>query len=114
MRYVLYIISIILITMFLIYLGYMKEKDLTRNLINKLYAKCRQKILKQLKTRDQLTALEIRNLISDVTASVIWSRKRLGVTKPVQFTNSLIKGMLKDGKIIEVIEGKNRAYRGRD
>jgi hypothetical protein len=75
------------------------------------YAKCRLKILKQLKTREQLTALEIRNLISDVTTSVLWSRRRLGVTKPVEFTNFLIKGMLKDGKIIEVIEGKNRVYK---
>lgn len=111
MRYILYIIGVALVTMFLIYLGYMKERNLTATLVTRLYGKCRQKVLKKLQVTSELSAIDIRNLILDVTASVLWSRKKLGVTNPVQFTNYLIDSMIKDGKIIEIKDGKKRAYK---
>ncbi|CCJ34378.1 MULTISPECIES: hypothetical protein [Caloramator] len=45
MKYILYVLSIAIITMILMYIGYLKEARLPSELINVLYIKARKKYL---------------------------------------------------------------------
>lgn len=111
MKYVLYILSIAVITMALIYVGSIKDRMLPVELTNKLYRKCRQKILDYLSSHECISASQARNLISDVTASVIWSRKRIGVTNPVRFGRYVLDRLVKEDKIKEDISQNKKVYR---
>lgn len=109
--YCIYIICIAFITMFLIYIGYLKDRNLPAELTNKLYRKCCSKALKYLKDKGYASAADIRNIISDTTATVVWSRKKVKVTNPAQFTNYVIDGLISKGDIIEESSGKKRVYK---
>lgn len=110
MNYILYILSVAIITMLLIYLGIIKEKGLPVELAKKLYAKCEKKVMKHLEKNSSITIPEIRQLIQNETASVIWSRKRLGVTDPKNFVKTLVNHLLAEDKI-ERIDGKVNSFK---
>ncbi|WDC84705.1 hypothetical protein PL321_03305 [Caloramator sp. mosi_1] len=75
MKYVLYVLSIALITVFLIIYGRAKEYYLPMELTNKLYIKCKDKILKYLIKNKYATYKELEKEIEGVTAKVFWSKK---------------------------------------
>ncbi|NLM13841.1 MAG: hypothetical protein GX209_08880 [Epulopiscium sp.] len=110
MKYVLYMISITLITMFLMYLGIIKERRLPIELANKLYKKCAGKVIKYLEKHDSITIPEIRNLVQNETVSVIWSNKKLGITDANSFVRNLIDNLIKEEKI-ERVNGKTNSFR---
>lgn len=110
MKYIIYIILIALITMLLIYIGILKERNLNVKLVDKLYSKCCNKVLKMLKKKETLSAKQIRDIISNEKTSIVWSRKKVGVTNKNQFTNYVIEGLLKLNKI-ELVDNKKRIYR---
>ncbi|NLK97696.1 MAG: hypothetical protein GX272_06410 [Epulopiscium sp.] len=110
MKYVLYMLSITIITMALMYIGIIKERNLPIELFNKLYKKCARKVLKYLEKNDSITIPEIRNLIQNETVSVIWSKKRLGITDANSFVRNLIDNLLKEEKI-ERVKGKVNSYK---
>lgn len=109
-KYIIYIILIALITMGLIYIGIIKDKTLNGVLINKLYSKCIRKVLKAFKTKENLSAKEIREIIEDEKSRVIWSKRKLSVTNSLQFSNLVIDGLIKMKKI-ELLDSKKRIYR---
>lgn len=109
-KYILYIVLIALTTMALIYVGILKDKNLNVDLVNKLYYKCYNKVLKYLKDGKEVTAVQIRELIGNEKVGVVWSRKKLAVTNKTQFTNLIINGLIKNEKI-QIIEGKIRKYK---
>ena len=111
-KYIVYIIIIAIITMALIYIGMQKEKSLDIKLINKLYIKCCNKVMKSFKNKETMSGLEIREVIKDEEASIIWSKKKLKVTNKIQFTNYVIDGLLNLNKI-ELINEQKRIYRAK-
>jgi hypothetical protein len=110
MNYILYIISVAVVTMFLTYLGLRKERNLPIELTKKLYKKSAEKVIKYLEKNDSITIPEIRNLVQNETVSVIWSTKRLGITDAKSFVRNLIDDLLKEEKI-ERISGKANSFR---
>lgn len=99
MKYILYVLVTTIITMLLIYAGYVKEKTLPYELTNKLYKKCSKKISEFLLNNQGATLADLKKCISGVQASVIWSRQKVKVTKPDQFIDYIIENMIKQGKL---------------
>lgn len=99
MKYIIYLLIVTMATMILIYVGYLKEKTLPADLTNKLYRNCCKKVLRFLKKREYATETELQNCIRGVNAWILWSRRRITVTNPVQFCQYVINGLEKGGKI---------------
>ena len=108
-KYIIYIVLIMIVNMLFIYIGIIKDRQLGMNLMDKLYNKCCNKVLKNMKVTKKMSAVEIRELIKDEKASVIWSKKKVGVTNKIQFTNYVIEGLLKLNEI-ELIDKSKRIY----
>jgi hypothetical protein len=110
MKYILYVISVAIITMFFIYLGLLKERTLNIELTNILYRKCVRKALKYLKSHNYATIKDIQNCIKETKASVMWSKRKLAVTDASQFADYVVEGLYKEGKISIGYKGNNKVY----
>lgn len=110
MKYVIYVILVALITMALSYFGYIKDKMLPLDLTRKLFNKCTSKVVKYLRLKRSATIIEIQDCIKDVTASMPWSRKKIMVTNPAQFSQYVIDSLYKNKKISVQYKGKTKMY----
>jgi len=99
MKYIIYIISVALITMLLIYVGYIKESLLPKELINILFKKSKKKILAYLQNNKSANLLELQEVIKDVKGRVWWSKKQVKVTEPEKFVDLVIDDLYKSGII---------------
>lgn len=99
MKYVLYVISVAIITMLLIYIGYIKESQLPKELINILFIKSRKKILSYLQKNKTANLLELQEVIKDVRGRVWWSKRQVKVTEPEKFVDLVIDDLYKRGII---------------
>ncbi|WP_057979256.1 hypothetical protein [Caloramator mitchellensis] len=99
MKYILYIISVALITMVLIYVGYIKESLLPKELINVLLKKSKKKILSYLQNKKSANILELQDIIKDVKGRVWWSKRQVKVTEPEKFVDLVIDDLYKNGLI---------------
>ncbi|WP_102401621.1 hypothetical protein [Haloimpatiens massiliensis] len=99
MRYFIYFICIVLITMSMVYIGTIKERNLAAGLTNKLCIKCAEKVLKYLNKNEYASLNDVQNLIKGVSTSVFWSRKRVQVENPLQFSRIVTDKLYKEGKI---------------
>lgn len=107
MRYVIYVLSIALITVFLIIYGQAKEYYLPAELTKRLYIKCKDKILKYLYKNKSATYKELEKEIEGVTAKVFWSRKSMTVLEPNKIVKTVVENLLKQDKIkIQDVNGK--------
>lgn len=110
MNYIIYIFLTILITMFMIYIGFMKEKSLPYELTAKLYKKGTKEIQDYLLKNQGATINDLKKCIKNVQASVIWSRKKVAVTNPNQFVDFIIDNMTKQGKLEVKQENGKKLY----
>lgn len=111
MKYVIYVLLVIIMTMLMIYVGFIKEKTLPYELTVKLYKKGTKKIHDYLLKNQGASINDLKKCIKDVQASVIWSRKKVAVTNPNQFIDFIIENMTKQGKLeIKQENGKTLYY----
>lgn len=110
MKYIIYVILVALVTMLLSYLGYLQEKGLSLDLSRKLYNKCSLKVLKYLKKKGNATIFEIQDCIKDVNASIPWSRKKIVVTNPSQFSQYVVENLYNNKKISIQYKGNTKIY----
>lgn len=107
MKYVIYVLSIALITVFLIIYGRAKEYYLPLELTNRLYIKCRDKILKYLSKNKSATYKELEKEIEGVTAKVFWSRRVMTVVDSKKMVKSIVESLINQDKIqIKEMDGK--------
>lgn len=107
MRYFIYFICIVLITMLMVYIGTIKEKNIDVELTNKLYIKCVEKVLKYLNKNKYAYLNDIQNLVGGVSTSMFWTRKRVQVENPYQFSKTLMDKLYKQDKVsIEMKKNK--------
>lgn len=110
MKYIIYILSIMVLTMLMIFVGYIKEKRLPYELTAKLYKKCSKKIYDFLLKNQCATINDLKKCIKDVHASVLWSRRKVKVTNPNQFIDFIIENMIKQGKLDIKQENGKKLY----
>jgi hypothetical protein len=96
--------------MVLIYIGMIKEKTLPAELTNKLYKKCAARIMKFLKLNEYAVMSDIHKCVKDTTAFVLWSKKRVKVNNPVQFSDYVMERLYREGKISVRFKGNNKIY----
>ncbi|GAA0736404.1 hypothetical protein [Clostridium oceanicum] len=107
MRYFIYLICVILITMVMVYIGTIKERNVGANLTNKLYTKCAEKVIKYLNKNECASLNDIQNVIRGVTTSIFWTRKKVQVQNPLNFSKVLMDKLYKEGKVsIEMRKNK--------
>lgn len=111
MKIFIYVASVMIITMVIFLIGYYKEKTLPIELTNNLYRKCANVVIDYLKSNNTASIIEIKKSITGVTASVFWSRKKLGVTKPAQFAESVVNNLIKQGIIVEIDVNNKKMYK---
>lgn len=111
MKIFIYVASVMIITMIIFLIGYYKEKTLPIELTNNLYRKCANAVIDYLKSNNTASIIEIKKSITGVTASVFWSRKKLGVTKPAQFAESVVSNLIKQGIIVEIDVNNKKMYK---
>ncbi|QXM05233.1 hypothetical protein [Crassaminicella indica] len=96
---------------FLLAWGYVKQQRKTEELLNTLYRKCEDKIIKELKKTDALTGKDIEKIIYGTKASLFWSKNKLQVTNSKIVMKHLIMDMINKGTIEEVLNSKPKKYK---
>jgi len=111
MKIFIYVVSVMIITMVIYLIGYYKEKTLPLELTNNLYRKCAKVVVDYLEVNNTASISEIKKSITGITASVFWSKKKLGVTKPAQFAENIVSNLIKQGIIAEVDINNKKMYK---
>lgn len=107
MKYVIYVLAIAIITMILFIYGQAKETFLPKELTKTLFIKCRDIILKYLSKNKSATLNELENQISNVTAGVFWSRRKVKVIDSKKMVDSIIDNLVKNNKVnVKWVNGK--------
>lgn len=105
MDYLLYILLFALATVIIFSWGIIKEQNKSTDLMNQLYKKSESKIFKAFRNKDVLTKKDIENELKNIKASLFYSRDKMIIQNPSQFTKTIINNMLNSNKIEKVPKG---------
>lgn len=108
MKYILYVLSIAIITMILMYIGYLKEARLPSELINVLYIKARKKILDYLNKNKKASIMELQDVIKNIKGRVFWSKKQVKINEPEKFVDLIINDLYQKGLIDIEFKGSKK------
>ncbi|MFZ5966144.1 MAG: hypothetical protein ACOYVK_03085 [Bacillota bacterium] len=96
---------------FLLAWGYVKQQRKNEELLNELYRKCENKIVKELQAQGTLTGKEIEEIIYGTKASLFWSKNRLQVTDAKIVMKNLMADMIRKGTLIEEVNKGSKKYK---
>ena len=105
MKYIIYILMFALATVIIFSWGIIKEQNKSRDLMNQLYKKAENNVVKAFKRKDVLSRKDIENEVKNVKASLFYSRDRMVVQNPRSFTKSLINTMINNNVIEKTTDG---------
>ncbi|MDV3427757.1 MAG: hypothetical protein LIR50_12155 [Bacillota bacterium] len=105
-----YIIVLALLILIILY-GYKREKKITSLLSSILYGKASGEIEAYLKKYERITYSEAKEVISDLRASVFWSRKAIIINDSSKYTNIVLESMVNEGKLLYYEYDTNRVYK---
>lgn len=111
LHYLPYVFLFMVVTMVIYAWGLWRSQRQANDLMNMLYSKSISKIKKAIKHKGQLTKKEIEDVVKDIRVSQPFSKKQLGVTDKVSFTNSIIKFMLENDMLIKEKENGRFVYK---
>ena len=105
MKYIIYILMFAAATVIVFSWGIIKEQNKSRDLINQLYKKAENNVVKAFKRKDVLSRKDIENEVKNVKASLFYSRDKMVVQNPRSFTKSLINTMINNNVIEKTTDG---------
>lgn len=105
MKYIIYILMFALATVIVFSWGIIKEQNKSRDLMNQLYKKAENNVVKAFKRKDVLSRKDIENEVKNVKASLFYSRDKMVVQNPRSFTKSLINTMINNNVIEKTTDG---------
>lgn len=108
-KYIPYVLMFAVATALIYAWGLYKTQRQGQDLSNLLSSKGVSAIQKALKKNGKMTRRELEDTVKDLTAGQPFSGKRLGVTDPRQFVDSLLPYMIRQHLITEVKEN-NKIY----
>ena len=85
--------------------GIIKDQNKSRDLMNQLYKKAENNVVKAFKRKDVLSRKDIENEVKNVKASLFYSRDKMVVQNPRSFTKSLINTMINNNVIEKTTDG---------
>ena len=105
MIYIIYILMFAAATVIVFSWGIIKEQNKSRDLMNQLYKKAENNVVKAFKRKDVLSRKDIENEVKNVKASLFYSRDKMVVQNPRSFTKSLINTMINNNVIEKTTDG---------
>ena len=133
MKYIIYILMFAAATVIVFSWGIIKEQNKSRDLMNQLYKKAENNVVKAFKRKDVMTFTivisrmimyigtyfltkanyfimessrkDIENEVKNVKASLFYSRDKMVVQNPRSFTKSLINTMINNNVIEKTTDG---------
>ena len=105
MKYIIYILMFAAATVIVFSWGVIKEQNKSRDLMNQLYKKAENNVVKAFKRKDVLSRKDIENEVKNVKASLFYSRDKMVVQNPRSFTKSLINTMINNNVIEKTTDG---------
>ena len=105
MKYIIYILMFAAATVIVFSWGIIKEQNKSRDLMNQLYKKAENNVVKAFKRKDVLSRKDIENEVKNVKASLFYSRAKMVVENPRSFTKSLINTMINNNVIEKTTDG---------
>ena len=105
MKYIIYILMFAAATVIVFSGGIIKEQNKSRDLMNQLYKKAENNVVKAFKRKDVLSRKDIENEVKNVKASLFYSRDKMVVQNPRSFTKSLINTMINNNVIEKTTDG---------
>jgi hypothetical protein len=111
LKYGFYVLIIALAVAFLYAWGYVKQQRKTEKLLNKLYSKCANKVVKELKDQKQLSYAAIDDTIKDVKTSLFWTKTKVQVDNTHRVRQEVLKRLLNDSKLTIENNKKNKTIR---
>lgn len=110
LHYIPYVLLFALATMLIYGWGLWRTSRQNQDLSNLLSAKGISKVKKALKKNGIMTKRELKEAVKDLTASQPFNSKRLGVTDPDRFLDSILPYMIRQRMITETRKGNEKAY----
>ena len=105
MKYIIYILMFAAATVIVFSWGIIKEQNKSRDLMNQLYKKAENNVVKAFKRKDVLSRKDIENEVKHVKAYLFYSRDKMVVQNPRSFTKSLINTMINNNVIEKTTDG---------
>ena len=105
MKYIIYILMFAAATVIVFSWGIINEQNKSRDLMNQLYKKAENNVVKAFKRKDVLSRKDIENEVKNVKASLFYSRDKMVVQNPRSFTKSLINTMINNNVIEKTTDG---------
>ena len=105
MKYIIYILMFAAATVIVFSWGIIKEQNKSRDLMNQLYKKAENNVVKAFKRKDVLSRKDIENEVKNVKASLFYSRDKMIIQNPTSFTKSLINTMFNNNVIEKTTDG---------
>ena len=105
MKYIIYNLMFADATVIVFSWGIIKEQNKSRDLMNQLYKKAENNVVKAFKRKDVLSRKDIENEVKNVKASLFYSRDKMVVQNPRSFTKSLINTMINNNVIEKTTDG---------
>lgn len=105
MKTIFYILLFAFVTVIISIWGLIREKNKTNDLLNILYNKAEKKIIKALKSNKSLSKKQIEKELLNLKASLFYSKNKLVVKDPSNFTVVIIGRLLEKGIIVKVSNG---------
>jgi len=108
-----FIFNVILVAIAVVILGVwgiLKEQNIEQELINRLHGKAKQKLIKALKSKDSMSLHAIEELMKGISASVLWSRKRVQITDPKRVVKTVLEDLMKSDTIKEMYMSGKKTY----
>lgn len=93
LKYLPWVLLMALTTSIVYAWGLSKKQNQSKDLMTLLYDKCSAKVIKALKKNGPMTKDQLEDLLDHTTASLFYSRNRVSVQDPEQFTQSLLQMM---------------------
>ena len=105
MKYIIYILMFAAAKVIVFSWEIIKEQNKSRDLMNQLYKKAENNVVKAFKRKDVLSRKDIENEVKNVKASLFYSRDKMVVQNPRSFTKSLINTMINNNVIEKTTDG---------
>lgn len=110
LQYIPYVFLFAVATAVIYAWGLWRSQNQSRDLTSMLLAKGVTRVRKQLKQHGSMTRKELETVVKDLSACQPFSSKRIGVTDPKQFLDSLLPYMCTQKLIEKQTEGNKVLY----
>lgn len=111
LSYLPYVLMFMVATMIIYGWGIIRSQRAAKDDTKFLYSKGASVIKKALRQNEGMTRFELRELIKDLKATPIFSKRTIAVTNPDEFIDLLLPYLVNQKEIIEIKENGKTVYK---